>query len=203
MRGLQLLLIFLPVALLAHFADIGEIFVFAASALAIIPLAKILGEATEVLAEKTGPRIGGLLNATFGNAAELIITLAAIRAGQMQLVLASITGSILGNLLLVLGFAMLLGGLKNGRQMFDRRHVDTDATMTILALIAMSVPSLFSLYIPNDRLVEELSLTSAGAMLILYVLFIIYTLRSCSSENCAPVTAREALPVHVGSMNKA
>jgi Ca2+:H+ antiporter len=69
------------------FARISEIFVFAASALAIIPLAKILGEATEVLAEKTGPRIGGLLNATLGNAAELIITLAAIRAGQMQLVL--------------------------------------------------------------------------------------------------------------------
>jgi Ca2+:H+ antiporter len=208
MRGLQLLLIFLPVALLAHFADIGEIFVFAASALAIIPLAKILGEATEVLAEKTGPRIGGLLNATFGNAAELIITLAAIRAGQMQLVLASITGSILGNLLLVLGFAMLLGGLKNGRQMFDRRHVDTDATMTILALIAMSVPSLFSLYIPDAMLVEELSLTSAAAMLILYVLFIIYTLKSCNlksctSENCEPVTVREALPVHVWSTNKA
>jgi Ca2+/H+ antiporter len=73
MRALQLLLLFLPVALLAHLAGTGEIFVFAASALAIIPLAKILGEATEVLAEKTGPRIGGLLNATFGNAAELII----------------------------------------------------------------------------------------------------------------------------------
>ena len=208
MRGLQLLLIFLPVALLAHFAGIDEIFVFAASALAIIPLAKILGEATEVLAEKTGPRIGGLLNATFGNAAELIITLAAIRAGQMQLVLASITGSILGNLLLVLGFAMLLGGLKNGRQMFDRRHVDTDATMTILALIAMSVPSLFSLYIPDAMLVEELSLTSAAAMLILYVLFIVYTLKSCNlkscaSEECDPVTVREALPVHVWSTNKA
>ena len=203
MRGLQLLLIFLPVALLAHFAGIGEIFVFAASALAIIPLAKILGEATEVLAEKTGPRLGGLLNATFGNAAELIITLAAIRAGQMQLVLASITGSILGNLLLVLGFAMFFGGLKNGRQMFDRRQVDTDATMTILALIAMSVPSLFSLYIPDAMLVEELSLTTAAAMLILYMLFIVYTLRSCTSEKCDAVTVREALPVHVWSTNKA
>ncbi len=160
MRGLQLLLIFLPAALLAHFVGIGEIFVFAASALAIVPLAGFLGEATESLAEKTGPRIGGLLNATFGNAAELIITLVAIRAGQMELVRASITGSILGNLLLVLGFAMLLGGLKNGLQTFDRRHVDTDATMTILALIAMSVPSLFSLYIEPDKLrVEELSLT--------------------------------------------
>lgn len=202
-HGLQSLLLLLPVALLAHFAGINEIFVFAASALAIIPLAKILGEATEVVAEKTGPRIGGLLNATFGNAAELIITLAAIRAGQMQLVLASITGSILGNLLLVLGFAMLFGGLKNGRQVFDRRQVDTDATMTVLALISMSVPSIFSLYIPNAGLVEGLSLASAGAMLILYLLFILYTLRSFASKECIPVTARDALPAHSWSIGKA
>jgi len=88
---------------------------------------------------------------------------------------------------MVLGFAMFLGNLKNGRQLFDRRQVDTDATMTILALIAMSVPSLFSLYIPNARLIEGLSLTSAGAMLILYMLFIIFTLRCCTSENCFAV----------------
>jgi Ca2+:H+ antiporter len=203
MRGLQLLLLFLPVALLAHWIHLNEILVFAASALAIIPLAKLLGEATEVLAEKAGPRIGGLLNATFGNAAELIITISAIRAGQIQLVLASLTGSILGNLLLVLGFSMLLGGIKNGRQMFDRRHVDTDATMTILALIAMSVPSLFSLYISDAVRIEELSLTTAATMLILYVLFVIYTLRSCTPEECDAVTVREALPVHLWSSRKA
>ena len=114
MREMQLLLLFLPAAVLAHWAGMSGIIVFAASALAIIPLARLLGEATEAMAEKTGLRIGGLLNATFGNAAELIITLSAIRAGQIQLVLASLTGSILGNLLLVLGFAMLMGGLKNG-----------------------------------------------------------------------------------------
>ncbi|HPA97455.1 MAG TPA: calcium/proton exchanger [Methanothrix sp.] len=203
MRGLQFLLVFLPLALLAHWAGLSGITVFAASALAIIPLAKLLGEATEVLAEKTGPRLGGLLNATFGNAAELIITLSAIRAGQIQLVLASLTGSILGNLLLVLGFAMLFGGLKNGRQMFDRRQVDTDATMTVLALIAMSVPSLFSLYIADEVLVEELSLTTAATMLILYLLFVVYTLRSCTKEKCDAVTVREALPVHAWSGAKA
>ena len=98
MRGLQLLLLFLPLALLAHWAGLSGIMVFAASALAIIPLAKLLGEATEVLAEKTGPRIGGLLNATFGNAAELIIALIAISKGpaMYSLVKASITGSIIG-----------------------------------------------------------------------------------------------------------
>lgn len=202
MRGLLLLLIFLPVALLAHLAGISGIAIFATSALAIIPLAKLLGEATEVLADRSGPRIGGLLNATFGNAAELIITLSAIRAGQIQLVLASLTGSILGNLLLVLGFAMLAGGLKNGRQMFDRRDVDIDATMTILALIAMTVPSLFSLYIADTLLVQELSLTTAATMLMLYILFVIYTLRSCTREKCDAVTVREALPVHSWSAGK-
>jgi len=203
MRGLQLLLLFLPVALLAHWFHLNEILVFATSALAIIPLAKLLGDATEVLAEKAGPRIGGLLNATFGNAAELIITLSAIRAGQIQLVLASLTGSILGNLLLVLGFSMLLGGLKNGRQIFDRRHVDTDATMTILALIAMTVPSLFTLYIADAVRIEELSLTTAATMLILYILFVIYTLSSCTKEKCDAVTVREALPEHAWSSKKA
>lgn len=205
MRGPQLLLllIFLPIALLAHLAGSSEVLIFAASALAIIPLAKLLGEATEVMADKSGPRIGGLLNATFGNAAELIITLSAIRAGQIQLVLASITGSILGNLLLVLGFAMLMGGLKHGRQFFDRRHVDTDATMTVLALIALSVPSLFSLYIPDAARIEELSLTTAAAMLLLYVLFVIYTLRGTTPEKSNAVMVREALPMHQWSTGKA
>ena len=204
MRVIQWLLLFLPVAILVELAHIGGILVFAASALAIVPLAGLLGEATEALALKTGPRIGGLLNATFGNAAELIITLVAIQDGQMELVRASITGSILGNLLLVLGFAMLAGGLKNGLQTFDRRHVGTDATMTILALIAMSVPSLFSHYIEPDKLrVVELSLTTAGTILILYILFIVYTLKSCNSEKCDVVTGIEALPVHHWSTRKA
>lgn len=203
MRILQLLILFLPISFLAQWTGIDGIIVFATSALVIIPLAKLLGEATEVLSERAGQRIGGLLNATFGNAAELIITLAAIRAGQIQLVLASLTGSILGNLLLVLGFSMLMGGLKNGRQIFDRRQVDTDATMTILALIAMTVPSLFSLYIPDGQLVENLSLTTAVAMLILYLLFIVYTLKSCNKEMCNAVTVREALPVHSWGVGKA
>jgi len=185
MPKIQWLLLFLPVALLLEFAHISDLAVFMTSALAIVPLAGFLGEATEVLAEKTGPRIGGLLNASLGNAAELIITLVAISAGQMELVRASITGSILGNLLLVTGLSMLAGGLKNGRQTFDRRNVDTDATMTILALIAISIPSLFNDYIePNSLAVEELSLATAGVILVLYVLFIIYTLKNCHSNPC-------------------
>jgi Ca2+:H+ antiporter len=99
---------------------------------------------------------------------------------------------------------MLAGGLKNGLQTFDRRHVGTDATMTILALIAMSVPSLFNHYIEPDKLrVVELSLTTAGTILILYILFIVYTLKSCDSEKCDVVAGIEALPVHHWSTRKA
>ena len=179
MKRLRWLLIFFPIALVAELAHGNELIIFAASALAIVPLAGVLSEATEVLAEKTGPRIGGLLNATLGNAAELIITLFAIQAGLLELVRASIIGSILGNLLLVLGLSILAGGLKNGLQRFDRGHVGLDATLTILAVIAISVPSIFNAAIePDTTRVEELSLTAAAAMLIIYVLSIVYSLRS-------------------------
>jgi Ca2+:H+ antiporter len=204
MRGLNWLLLFLPAALLAEITHFNDLVVFITSALSIIPLAGILGEATEALADKTGPRLGGLLNASLGNAAELIITLVAIKAGQIELARASITGSILGNLLLVLGFAMLLGGLKNGRQSFDRRNVNTDATMTILAVIAMSVPSFFNHYIEPDKLrVEMFSLTTASVVMILYILFIFYTLRSCDPEKCETVIMRDSRVVHAWSIKKA
>jgi Ca2+:H+ antiporter len=179
MRILRWLLLFFPVAILAEVLHWGALAVFITSALAIVPLAGILGEATEALAEKTGPRLGGLLNASLGNAAELIITLFAIRAGEMELVKASIIGSILGNLLAVMGLSIFLGGLKYGLQHFSRSHVGLDATMTILAVIAISVPSVFNAAIePNTTRVEDLSLSVAAAMLLIYILSIIYGLKT-------------------------
>ncbi len=177
MKGIHWLLVFVPIAMVADVLHADPMIVFVTSALGVIPLAGLLGEATEALAARTGPRIGGLLNATLGNAAELIITLFAIRAGLLELAKASITGSILGNLLLVLGLSILAGGLKNGLQKFDRSHVGLDATMTILAVIALSVPSLFSAAIEPDILrVEELSLTTAVAMIVIYGLSVLYAL---------------------------
>ena len=177
MKGIHWLLAFVPIAIAADVLRANPAIVFVTSALGVIPLAGLLGEATEALADRTGPRIGGLLNATLGNAAELIITLFAIRAGLLELVKASITGSILGNLLLVLGFSILAGGLRNGLQKFDRSHVGLDATMTILAVIALGVPSIFSSAIePNKTRVEELSLTTAVAMIAIYGLSILYGL---------------------------
>ena len=195
MKGLRLLLIFVPIAMVVELASGSGLLLFAASALAVVPLAGLMGEATEVLAAKAGPRLGGLLNATLGNAAELIITLFAIGAGQLELVRASIIGSILGNLLLVLGLSVLVGGLKNGLQKFDRSHVGLDATMTILAVIALCVPSIFNAAIePDTTRVEELSLTAAVAMLVIYSLSIIYSLRSRNEEEAE--TAPTVKPTH-------
>ncbi len=179
MRYLRWLLLFIPVAIVVELAHGSEVLLFLTSALAVVPLAGLMAESTEALAEKTGPRLGGLLNATLGNAAELIITLFAVRAGLLDLVKASLIGSILGNVLLVMGLSIFVGGLKNGVQKFDRAHVGVDATMTILAVIALSIPSFFNAAIEPDTLrVEELSLTTAVAMIVIYVLSIVYSLRS-------------------------
>src|SRR5437588_7690976 len=112
MRWMPVMLIFIPISIILYFLHANPVWVFAISAIAIIPLAGYMGTATEELAKHFGPNLGGLLNATFGNAAELIITIVAVRAGELDVVRASITGSIIGNILLVLGVSVFLGGLK-------------------------------------------------------------------------------------------
>ncbi len=178
-----------PLALLAFWLGWGELWVFILSALAIIPLAGYIGESTEALTLYTGPRIGGLLNATLGNAAELIITIVAIREGLLELVKASITGSILGNVLLVLGMAFLLGGLRHGEQRFDPKHAGRNAILLLLAVIAMVIPSLFSHSIGPDTSmpVEALSLGVAATMIVLYVAGLIYGYRTPKGPLEAPV----------------
>ncbi|HPH96703.1 MAG TPA: calcium/proton exchanger [Anaerolineaceae bacterium] len=185
-KPLDALLIGLVLAIMAKLFGWDPLWVFIFSAAGLIPLAGYIGEATESLAVFTGPRIGGLLNATLGNAAELIITLVAIRAGLLDLVKASITGSIIGNLLLVLGFAILLGGLKNGMQKFDRRQAGNNAIMLVMAVLALVIPSMFSHSIGGETSpqVEALSLGVAGVMIVLYALGIIYSLKN----NDSPIT---------------
>jgi len=179
MNYLMILLIFVPVALLSRYLEGPPLLTFAAAAVGIIPLSGLMGRGTEELANRAGPRIGGLVNGTLGNAAELIITFFAIRAGLLELVKASITGSILGNLLLVMGFSLLVGGLRHGVQRFDRAQAGLDATMLILAIIALAIPSLFghSIEAVNHDAVEYLSLGAAGVMILVYVLGLIYSLR--------------------------
>ncbi len=188
------LLIFLPVAVIAELTHADPLLIFVVAALAIIPLAKFIGEATEELAHYTGPKLGGLLNATLGNAAELIITVFAIRAGLLDLVRASIAGSILGNLLLVLGLSLLVGGLKNGVQIFDRRTASMNATLVILAIVALVIPSLFDVAI-QDNQAAELGLSEAVAvvMIILYGLSVFFTFQQSKNSPHVPVVHGEAV----------
>ncbi|MBC8100396.1 MAG: calcium/proton exchanger [Armatimonadetes bacterium] len=190
------MLLFVPITLLAE-GTLGATpsLVFLFACLAIIPLAKFVGEATEELAIHTGPKIGGLLNATLGNAAELIITIFAIREGLLDLVRASLVGSILGNLLLILGLSLLLGGLKNGTQRFDRRTAALNATLLILAMVALVVPSLFDVAIQQD-LAAELGLSESVAviMIVLYGLYVFYGFRTQAEPD--NIATREAADVH-------
>jgi Ca2+:H+ antiporter len=138
---LSVLLLFIPVSIAGHFLHWSEPIIFVTSALAIIPLAAWMGTATEEIAVVMGPALGGLLNATFGNATELIIALVALNAGLIDVVKASITGSIIGNLLLVMGFSMLLGGLKYKEQTFQPIVARVNASSLNLAVIAMLLPT--------------------------------------------------------------
>jgi Ca2+:H+ antiporter len=187
-KFLNVLLVFGVVAVVGNLLGWSPLLVFIASGLAMIPLAGLMGAATEALALHTGPRLGGLLNATLGNAAELIITIMAIREGilnpainehMLELVRASLTGSIVGNILLVLGLSVLVGGVRHGSQKFDRAHAGTNATMLVLAVAALIIPSIFShnIEVVNHDAVEYLSLGVAGLMILLYVLALVYQLR--------------------------
>lgn len=182
MKFLYALLILVPVALVMDFAGIGgHSAVFVVSALAMVPLAAILGRATEEVAVYTGPKIGGLLNATLGNAAELIITIIALREGLTEVVKASIAGSIIGNILVVLGFSVLVGGIKHGTQLFDPRVAGANATMMALAVVALCIPAVFSLggehIRPSKHDIELLSDGMAFVLIALYGLYLLFTLR--------------------------
>jgi len=201
LKLIYLLLGFIPVGLASRYLGGPPLLTFGAAALGVVPLASLIGDATENLATRTGPRLGGFLNATLGNAAELIITIFAIRAGLLGLVKASITGSIIGNLLLVMGLSILAGGIKNGQQRFDRSTAGLGSTMLILAIIALAVPSLFghAIELVNHDAVEYLSLGVATAMLIVYGLQLFYSFTSTTPLRHSPAhTDAECWP-----MNKA
>jgi len=193
---LNSLLVFLPIALLGRALGWGDAIIFAASGLAIVPLSGLLGDSTEIVASKLGQRLGGLVNATLGNAAELIITIFALQAGLIDLVKASIVGSILGNLLLVTGFSFLVGGLKNGLQTFDRRAASTNATLVILAFLALAIPSAFDPEILASKVDGAgheafFSVGIALVMIVLYALTLIYSFRD-SKPVLTPISKEEA-----------
>ena len=179
---LLLLLGFAPAALvLEHLIHATGLVVFATSAAAIIPLAALMGRATERLAERLGEGVGGLLNATFGNAAELIIAIVALRAGLHDLVKASITGSIIGNILLVFGLSALYGGLKYQTQRFNATAASLGATMLVLSAIGLVIPAVFhQIVVAGGRAAPErtLSLEIAVVLMLTYLAGLIFTLKT-------------------------
>jgi Ca2+:H+ antiporter len=187
-----LLIPFIPVAVALELAHASAGLVFFAAAAGVIPTAALMGRATEEVAAKSGPGIGGLMNVTFGNAPELIIALFALEAGLHEVVKASIVGSILGNILLVMGAAMLLGGLTGGRkvQKFDRTAASVQSLMLLLAVTALVMPAVFELVegqglpgidqerVTFDDTVEDLSLATAIVLILTYVGGLIFSLRT-------------------------
>jgi Ca2+:H+ antiporter len=180
--SLDWLLVLVPVSVVLQVAGGNELLVFVTSALAILPLAGLIGRSTEQLALHTGPRIGGLVNATFGNVTELIIAFFLILQDQTEVVKASLTGSILGNLLLVLGLSFLVGGLKHEEQEYNARSASIHATSLVLAVTALLMPALFALTQQGESAQqifverEVVSGTVAAVLIALYAFALIFVL---------------------------
>jgi Ca2+:H+ antiporter len=178
MKLLLVLLLFVPAAIGAEMAHAPAVVVFGLSALAIVPLSGFLGRATEEIASHTGPTLGGLLNATLGNLAELIIAILALRAGLVDLVKASITGSILGNLLLVLGAAQLAGGLRHKVQHFSVALAGLSISLLVMAVIGLVIPALFHATHtdPTRELTRRVSIGVASLLIVGYALSLVYSM---------------------------
>jgi Ca2+:H+ antiporter len=174
------LLIFVPISIAAEYLHWGVMTVFVTSALAIVPLAIWLSTATEEVAVVTGPSVGGLLNAVFGNATELIIALVALKAGLIDIVKASITGSIISNLLLAMGLSMFLGGLRFKEQEFKPIVARVNGSSMTLAAIALLLPTMayYSAGQVETAAIEELSITVAIVLISVYLMTLLFSLKT-------------------------
>ena len=173
-------LVFVPVAIYMGLTHASPTWVFIACCLAILPLAGLMGEATEHLTHHTGPGIGGLLNASFGNAAELIIAFMALRAGETEIVKASLTGSIIGNMLMVLGLAMLLGGWKRKELKFSRLAAESTSSMMVLAVVALVIPAIYAQVTQHTHPdhIESISLDISIVLIICYAASLLFSLKT-------------------------
>jgi Ca2+:H+ antiporter len=180
LKGLKIhdaLLIFIPVTAVVYYLQL-DIAVFFCACVAIVPLAAFMGKATESLCEHVGEGVGGLINATFGNACELIIGFAALRAGFYDIVKASITGSIIGNMLLVLGASMFIGGLRYETQTFNKTAASVLATLLALAAISLTVPAIFHLASKATYNEDELALGISIILFVTYIASLIFSLKT-------------------------
>jgi Ca2+:H+ antiporter len=205
---LDVMLCAVPLAFVLHFVHLPPLVMFLVTGIAIVPLAAVLGESTEALSEHTGPAIGGLLNATMGNATELIMAFFMLRAGHQEIVKASLSGSIIGNVLLVLGLSALVGGLGREKQTFSRQTTSVNSTMLFIAVVALVMPAVFDLTVygkleVESHLVEMLSLGTAAVLIAIYALSLVFSLVThrtqpghapqVEPQGKAPVSAKSAL----------
>lgn len=173
--SIYLLFVFIPISLaLEHFKADAHALIFFSAALAIIPIARLISEATENLSHYTGQSIGGLLNATFGNFPELIIIMMALHAGLHEMVLASLIGAVLANLLLALGVSFFVGGLKHHTQDFNPVSARVYSSMMFIAVISMVVPSSFNRLFGSDDILREEYLLNIGLAVLLLITYILY-----------------------------
>jgi Ca2+:H+ antiporter len=189
-RPVYYLSAFIPLAIVLDVLGASAPVIFFAAAIAVVPTAALMGEATEQLAARSGPGIGGLLNVTFGNAPELIIAFIALLEGLQEVVKASLVGSIIGNILLVLGASMLVGGLGRDRQTFNRTTANAQSSMLLLALTALILPAIFELvhggHLPGVNLeranfgsdIEKLSFGVALVLIASYVAGLFFSLKT-------------------------
>ena len=173
------LLIFVPISIVLALLKADPALVFGTACAAVVPLAKVMGIATEAIAARSGPGIGGLLNATFGNAVELILAFFALKAGLFDIVKASITGSILGNSLLVLGLALLVGGWKREKQVFSRTLASTSSITMLLAVAGLVMPAAFIATAPSAKAaLGPLSVGVSVVLLLVYFAMLVFSLKT-------------------------
>jgi Ca2+:H+ antiporter len=174
MKFLKYFLIFLPISFICNIVGAPAVVVFTTAALSIVPLAGVLGRATEEISVYSGPRIGGFLNATFGNATELIISIFALKAGLFDVVKASIAGSVIGNILLVLGMSMFLGGIKYKTQKFNHELVEFSSSMLLFSVIGLSIPAIFTHTIDIATLnTSRYAILSLGVAIIMFSIYLL------------------------------
>lgn len=178
MKYLKYLLIFIPISLIAKFINASGSLMFILACLCIVPLAGLIGKATEEISFYSGPKIGGFLNGTFGNATELIISFFALKQGLFDVVKSSIAGAVIGNMLLVVGASILAGGLKYKTQKFNVKVVEVSSTMLLFAVLGLCIPAIFTHTVSPDLLntrYEGLSLFVALIMFIIYLFSLIFS----------------------------
>lgn len=193
---------FIPVSLLLEHLHVAAPYIFFSAALSIIPIASLIIQATEQIASRTGDAIGGLLNATFGNAPELIIAFVALNAGMLDMVRASLIGAILANTLLALGIAFFLGGLRHHDQDYNFTAARAYSSMMLIAVISLMVPSAFSRFFAPDETIRQETLLNIGlavVLLVTYALYLVFMLKTHPASFAAAGTAGdEGHEAHAG-----